>query len=139
MLLGSTATLPPPPSKLIHDDTKDTLSTNLTVSPGLMNLGNTCYLNATLQCLSACPELATQLLLIPQPTKIDYRHTVAHCLGSLFNDLRVSQDTVKPFMFLTTLRLAFSQFGETDSHGYKQQDAVIHRTLSNNIYILKNL
>ncbi|CAM9900400.1 unnamed protein product, partial [Sphacelaria rigidula] len=32
------------------------------VGPGLHNLGNTCFLNATLQCLSYLPPLAQHLL-----------------------------------------------------------------------------
>jgi ubiquitin carboxyl-terminal hydrolase 14 len=123
MLLGSTVALPVAPLPGSPSKTVDAIQDKLTVPPGLVNLGNTCYMNATLQCLSAIPELADSLLKVGVPDRMDNRRTVVFCLGNLFADLKKAQQPITPFIFLTALRAAFEQFGEADNHGYKQQDA----------------
>lgn len=117
MLLGSSSALPPPPVKGAETILIDVKNPLALVTPGLVNLGNTCYLNATLQCLSAIPELSQQLLQVPMPVTRDNKQTVAFCLGNLFKDLKISEKSLSPFIFLTAFRAAFPQFAEADNDG----------------------
>lgn len=116
MLLGSVTALPSPPKPITEQETTSA-TTQVPVTPGLVNLGNTCYMNATLQCLSAIPELSQQLLKVPIPSQRNPQQTVAFCLGTLFSDLKKSEKSLSPYIFLTAFRAAFPQFAEADTHG----------------------
>ncbi|KAJ3214894.1 Ubiquitin carboxyl-terminal hydrolase 14 [Dinochytrium kinnereticum] len=126
MMMGTVGELPKAPAvvpQFMEDLTETQLAKALKVPAGLKNLGNTCYMNATLQCLRAIPEMQTALTIVPQSFGSDPRFNLVPSLGNLFKDLEASGDAVAPMVFLQVLRSAFPQFSESNNHGFLQQDA----------------
>ncbi|KAM3136181.1 hypothetical protein pb186bvf_011640 [Paramecium bursaria] len=85
---------------------------------GLENLGNTCYLNSSIQILRRVNELNDHI------TKQDHNDIFYHALRGVFLDLQQKGQSVTPKRFLMVFFSAFPQFMEKDGHGgFKQQDA----------------
>jgi len=85
---------------------------------------NTCYMNATVQCLQAIPELRDSLKSIPAGLSEDVSTSLAVTLRDLFQNLQISHNAVRPVNFLTVMRLAFPQFAQVSPSGIPmQQDA----------------
>ncbi|CCH59935.1 hypothetical protein TBLA_0C01200 [Henningerozyma blattae CBS 6284] len=97
---------------------------------GLKNLGNTCYLNATLQCLFRIEPLREMILNYKQSSSVspadEVHQKIVLELRNCFDSLDKKKfQAVMPLMLLNVLRKAYPQFAERDPQGgfYKQQDA----------------
>ncbi len=139
MMMGTPATdggaisRPKDKIKFVEDMTEAEKARQEDATPaGLQNLGNTCYLNSTLQTLRAVPELQTQLSKYKRTPTIGgglglYSGTsdLAEALKGLYSAMSNTQDGIPPLGFLAALREMFPQFAQMSKsgHGYAQQDA----------------
>lgn len=92
--------------------------------------GNTCYMNATLQCLKSVPELRDAVKqyqpahLGHSASMIDGTQMVTNALKLTYQSLDRTSEPVMPLSFLTTIHREFPRFAEKDDHGHlMQQDA----------------
>ena len=136
MLMGSAEVLADKPAEatvFAEDMPEVEVAALQTDNPGgLTNLGNTCYLNSTLQCMKAIPELVTSLQkfsggpasVVPGGATDD---SIVVETKEIINELLRSNAAkeVKPFKYVSTFRTAFPMFAQrTDNgQGFVQQDA----------------
>nr|XP_031861864.1 uncharacterized protein CI109_002693 [Kwoniella shandongensis]KAA5528936.1 hypothetical protein CI109_002693 [Kwoniella shandongensis] len=122
---GTAGPLPAPPAKAIvfleDMDAGQIALVKTGNPPGLVNLGQTCYLNSTIQALHAVPELRASLEGFSTASAVpEARLTVS--LKNLYAGLEKTQNAVPPFALLNNLRLLAPQFAEQDSQGnFSQQ------------------
>jgi len=117
-------------TKFIEDMDESELQTAMKMPAGLTNLGNTCYMNATVQCLKSVPEFKEALVKYEGGgggNSYEDASGLNHAMTSAMRDLYRSMDqsaTVHPFLLLNTLHTAFPAFAQRgEQGGYQQQDA----------------
>ncbi|RKF61307.1 Ubiquitin carboxyl-terminal hydrolase 6 [Erysiphe neolycopersici] len=130
--------------KFIEDMTEAEAAQQVGATPaGLQNLGNTCYLNSTIQMLRAIPELQHNLAkyiissesndtsnILRDLSMVGFGNLIGPSdivlsLKELFQKMSETQEGFQPYSFLNTLRKKFPQFAEKSksNNGYAQQDA----------------
>lgn len=133
MMVGSAGEVVAAPQKALvfledlPEHEQETLDTKQ-YGAGLLNLGNTCYMNSTVQILYSIHPLRDTMLQA-QPGLATGSTVIASKLVAatkeLFGDLKTGGPPFAPFNFLLALRERFPQFAQQapDSGAYMQQDA----------------
>lgn len=134
LLMGSATKLAAPKTKTVFlEDLPPEEIAKVKEPSGLVNLGNTCYLNSVTQCLRAVPQLRKGLAghtpSAPQqqsslmPANNQNAMFVAS-LKDLYANLDRTADAVPPSNFVRATKMAFPQFAQTGPQGQPmQQDA----------------
>ncbi|XP_072111807.1 ubiquitin carboxyl-terminal hydrolase 14 isoform X1 [Mobula birostris] len=131
LMMGSAEALPEEPlvrPTFMEDMTEEQLASAMDLPCGLTNLGNTCYMNATVQCLRSVPELRDTLRKYKGALRTSVAMTPPQYITAAFRDLFESMDktssSIPPIILLQFLHMAFPQFAEKGEQGqYLQQDA----------------
>uniref|UniRef100_A0A2L2Y6Q4 Ubiquitin carboxyl-terminal hydrolase n=1 Tax=Parasteatoda tepidariorum TaxID=114398 RepID=A0A2L2Y6Q4_PARTP len=131
LMMGTKEELPKEPVEkvLFMEDMSDNeLATALELPPGLTNLGNTCYMNATIQCLKTVPELREALKKftggLASGNTIVPAQSITAALRDLYDAMDACGAEYQPLILLQVLHMAFPRFAEKNDHGtYMQQDA----------------
>ena len=91
------------------------------LSAGLKNMGNTCYMNSTVQCFRHMKEVRDALMPV-RPASVGT--SFASFLRDTFTSLDSSVEAIFPMQLVSSLRTNFPQFDQRGQSGHHmQQDA----------------
>ncbi|GIY67412.1 ubiquitin carboxyl-terminal hydrolase 14 [Caerostris darwini] len=131
LLMGTKEELPQEPvvkTVFMEDMSDQELATALELPPGLTNLGNSCYMNATIQCLKTVPELREALQKFSGNITTGNTLVPAQSITAALRDAYAAMEKCgtdyQPIILLQVLHMAFPRFAEKNDHGtFMQQDA----------------
>lgn len=131
MMMGTATEIPQAPQEkmvFMEDLTESQLAATFKLPTGLTNLDNTCYMNATVQCLCTVPELTEGLESFRSKANPSLfssgENTILVGLQDTWKRINDSADDFPPFFLLHALFQAFPHFAEKNEQGIRiQQDA----------------
>nr|CCA15091.1 ubiquitin carboxylterminal hydrolase putative [Albugo laibachii Nc14] len=128
MLMGSAEVVTKPKEATIFLEdltSKDIADLGVVYPAGLKNLGNTCFMNATMQCLRPVKEFRDALEQHSTSTTQDLEQNVTMATQRLYKELEGSLESLTPSLFVNVLRQAYPQFAQMMPRGggYMQQDS----------------
>jgi len=130
MLMGSAEKLAEPPqvATVFAEDmpAQDLAAATTNLPGGLANLGNTCYLNSSLQVMRNIPELSTSLQRYMNAANTN-QDALVFAMRDILSELDRSNASkeVVPVKFVNSFRTSYPLFAQRtdDGRGYVQQDA----------------
>lgn len=119
MLIGTADVMATKTAEVVFvEDMKEEEVAAVSLPCGLENLGNTCYMNSTLQCLRTVPELREGLRAAGGGSGDD---VFTRALNDAFTGMDSTTKPFAPHRFWATLKMRFQQFASTSAAGHPQQ------------------